>query len=253
MPFRARITLACALLIASAPAAWAAATPAPALDDALAAARHDIDIAAAELEQVRNTISAARIPLAAKLQRRQAEILALRAAVGSEQERGRRDALTIEALRSEVRRLHEDAQFVETMLDEYRRGLETRIAAGEVAYLAALLAPEETPDPADDAAPAPAALADRARNLIEAAMRLQRERIGGLRPRNRGAWRQPSCRDCRRRIRTPSRPWSGMVRQPCRLTLRRAWMPPTSTRTPIRSSSRSARAAWLCFRCWLSA
>ncbi len=156
-------------------------TSAPAtVAEALAAVRSDIAIAAAELEHVRDTISAARIPLAAKLQRRQAEILALRATVGATQADGRHDAAARDALHIEVQRLREDAQFVETMLDEYRRGLETRLAAGDIDHLTALLA-RNSADLLPESAPPLDRLAERAAALLGAGMRLQRERVGGRR------------------------------------------------------------------------
>ncbi len=173
------LCLGLALSPAAAPV-WSAPMATGAVETAMARVRDDIGVAAAELERVRANIAEARFPLASKLRRRQAEILELRTTAADAQARGSRDALSMDALREDVRRLREDAQFVQTMLDEYRRGIGARVAAGDAGRLEALLLETGVAAPEADAA-AYAALADRARALLDAGMRLQRDRIGGHR------------------------------------------------------------------------
>lgn len=130
-------------------------TTAQGVESLAAAARTDLRAALDELADLRRQIEAERLPLAQRRTRLEQEVLAARAAL----ERARREEgnqlVLLGVLRSEVNGLSNEVRSLESLLTEYRRSVEARLAVAELnrhrETLRATAAAEEAPDlaPAD--------------------------------------------------------------------------------------------------------
>jgi len=149
------------------------------LDTALATARQDLESAQHELEVLRERVSAERIPLRGELLNLTDAVRQLRRETAAIADTGHQEARTLERKRAEARQLEDDLRFLGDLFMEYRRSIETRVAAGEAGNLRQRLArlDAETAGDAADQAPLPEVAAA----IAEAAIQAQRARVGGFR------------------------------------------------------------------------
>ncbi len=167
------------ILMLAAGTAFAASPAPPALPRAIDQARDDLATARAELEALRDTIAAERIPLAAQLQQQLSAIRQLRTTVTGQSGGARHHGRAMETLKADVRRLEGDCRFLDELLTEYRRSMVTRVSAAEADHLRRRL--EATDTMPGETAGSFLDLPDRFARLAGIAIDAQQARIGGLR------------------------------------------------------------------------
>lgn len=107
----------------------------PKLDKALGQARSDLSAAVEELNETRARIAGKRKPLAERLQRLQATVAALRGEAESIRKTRLQTEFEYENLKRETRSREEAVRFVNAVLSEYRRSIETRAGIAESAWM----------------------------------------------------------------------------------------------------------------------
>ena len=130
-----RLRVLAGLLLAALPTATRAAF----LDEAGAAARHDLDASLQALSAQRETIAAEKIPLVRDLDRLENGLADLR----REQEKTRRAvdlrSLELNNRKTELKQRQDEATYIGSLLDEYARTFEGRVHASEAERYAAAL------------------------------------------------------------------------------------------------------------------
>lgn len=156
---------------------WISAGQAETLEQAAQSLQRDIERDTAALQALRDDIAAERLPLAAELESLQREVSALR------EESARLRRLQLQGEREQAGLLdaaataEEAFSFLQTLLTEYMRSVETRAGAGDLAYLLAQLAPLRTAhDPTEIEQ-----LADTTSAVLGLAEDWNRMRFGGVR------------------------------------------------------------------------
>jgi len=132
------LALACAF-----PAAAQEAAAPESLAAAILRTREDILAATTALNAWRDDVAEQRMPLTRRLEGLQAEVQRLRGETRRRREARMQGQTEREALASRVERLEEECRFVQTLLSEYRRSLETRAGRAESQWLTARLRPAD--------------------------------------------------------------------------------------------------------------
>ncbi|MDF3130004.1 MotA/TolQ/ExbB proton channel family protein [Kiritimatiellaeota bacterium B1221] len=115
------------------------------LSDAILTAREDVKASTEELNQLRDEIQQARVPMVQQLDEFQKQVAALRKEVSQIRSARNLRQNQLQNLKREVSQLQQENDFVDTVFSEYRRSLETRVGLGELSYVQAFvnLPPEE--------------------------------------------------------------------------------------------------------------
>jgi biopolymer transport protein ExbB len=156
-----------------------AAPPEPGQTDlsaAITTVHADIATSVAELNTLRASVTGKRTPLATRLETLQKEVQSLRRdadRMRTLRELGRNEQ---DQLEHETEALREECRFMQSLLAEYRRSLETRMGPAEAAMLAPSLA--EVDEALSAESPA-AGLSEAATRLLALATRWNGERVGG--------------------------------------------------------------------------
>ncbi|MFO1492777.1 MAG: MotA/TolQ/ExbB proton channel family protein [Kiritimatiellia bacterium] len=127
------------VLLASAVRAQAPADAAARVEAALLQTRADVEAASAELTGLREKNAAARKPLAARLEALQREVGGLRETVRRNHELVQRGGREREELAAELARRGEESRYIDGLVSEYRRAMETRMSGSEAAAEQAVL------------------------------------------------------------------------------------------------------------------
>ena len=171
-----RLSLCASLLLAVLPSARGMAAT---MDEAAAAARHDLDTVLQELTRQREAIAGEKLPLVRELDRQENDLAELR----REQEKSRRAAdvrnLEYNNRRIELKQRQDEIAYVGSLLDEYARSFEGRVQPGEAErYAATLDTALQAPLNKDLS---PAQKFERQFALVSASANRQQSLIGGLR------------------------------------------------------------------------
>jgi len=148
-----RASVAAALLLSpaivlaqgtQAPSGTPAAEEQPDIAGAVNTVRADIEASVTELNALRDSVAKDRSPLATRLESLQKEVKALRRdadRLRTLREMGRTEQ---DQLEHETEALREECRFMQSLLEEYRRSIETRAGPAEAAHLAPGLAAVDT-------------------------------------------------------------------------------------------------------------
>ncbi|HMP84122.1 MAG TPA: hypothetical protein PKA41_15600, partial [Verrucomicrobiota bacterium] len=105
------------------------------LDAVSGAAKTDLQQALEELTATRKQIEEERLPLAQQLRELEQKVLDDRRELDRAQRFQENQLVELNALKSEVKRRHDEIKFLEALLAEYLRAFETRVHISEVARL----------------------------------------------------------------------------------------------------------------------